>query len=447
MTGHTDRTATRDVERALVQLAGHDLFRRNAFRVTGLAPEATTRQVRRAREESLGRFGVRPEGSPHAPLPPSDDPEELRAAFEVLRDPVARLVHELLWVADGTDGERTRAVRDLCEALERTTADGTVLTETAWDQWKRGLKALSSLLTSPAVREHLRARAEASDDPRLTVAVVREIRQRVPAHVAGVAVGFAARQARTAPGTAERLVRVVRSAAFDTADLNRALRRAAEPETERVEEACEKARAADAEAAGVTTARTLTNTAREPLRALDALLGADDDVVRGCRDDVALAANNCLVRHFNANPDRSSEVRLTLLREAQDLATSQSTRDLIERNVDAMKEALAYEALKESLADRRDRYRRGGAGPSGASGRPTAVGDRGPRRVVLRGCLYPLAVGGIGIWVGTDFAVDVVGVEMPGALVPGAFFGLIAIGMLAGLREIVRAVVSAVRDR
>lgn len=194
---HAGHRAARIVDEALDTLGERRLFRQNAFRVTGLPIDATARQVRRAREESRGRFYVPPSGAAHAPLPPSDDEAEVRAAFEVLADPVARLAHEVLWVAPEADDPRTRAVRDLCAALEGTAPDGTVRVASAARQWGWSLKAWARILIDDATWQDVRRRAEALDDPRLTPGVLRALRRRLPEYLVGTAVGVAARQVRT----------------------------------------------------------------------------------------------------------------------------------------------------------------------------------------------------------------------------------------------------------
>ena len=334
----TGTTQAREIDRVLDGLRGHDLFRKNAFRVTGLAPDATPRQVRRAKEESRNAYYL-PPAATGAPLPPSTDPGELRAAFEVLQDPVARLVHELLWVGAAEQDVRAGAVRALCRALDGTSERGTVLTETAWKNWRKGLKSWAEALRSDATWEQARRRVAEIDDPRVTVALVRALRQRLQLHVVGVAAGIAAREARTSPGTAGRLVRAVRAAGFDSGDVLQVLRSVAQPELDRVAKACDVARATDAARVGLVAARTLLEVSAEPLSALLVLLGTEDDLYRGCQDDVALATNNCVVAYTNeqaaavgADPSGFDEV-IGLLERAQGLASTPRTIALVEENL------------------------------------------------------------------------------------------------------------------
>jgi hypothetical protein len=322
MTGTTG--AAREIDRVLDGLRGHDLFRKNAFRVTGLVPGATPRRVRRAKEESRNAYYLPPDAA---------------GAFEVLQDPVARLVHELLWVGAAEQDVRAGAVRALCRALDGTSERGTVLTETAWKNWRKGLKSWAEALRSDATWEQARRRVAEIDDPRVTVALVRALRQRLQLHVIGVAAGIAAREARTSPGTAGRLVRAVRAAGFDSGDVLQVLRSVAQQELDRVAKACDVARATDAARVGLVAARTLLEASAEPLSALLVLLCTEDDLYRGCRDDVALATNNCVVAYTNeqaaavgADPSGFDEV-IGLLERAQGLASTPRTIALVEENL------------------------------------------------------------------------------------------------------------------
>ena len=371
--------AAREIDRVLDALQGHNMFRKNAFRVTGLAPDATARQVRRAREESRNKYYVPPEGpaeGPGALLPPSSDPVELRAAFEVLQDPVARLVHELLWAGAAEQGDRAGAVRTLCRALEGTSERGTVLTDTAWGNWRNGLGSWADALRSEATWKQARRRVAEIDDPRVTVALLRTLRQRLQAHVVGVAAELAAREARTSPGTAGRLVRAVRGAGFDSGDVLRALRSAAQPELDRVGKACDVARSTDKARVGLESARTLLAVATERLPALLALLGAEDDLLQGSKDDVALTANNCVVAYANEHaaalggePSGFRDV-LGLLARARVFASTPGTTELVDKNFAAF---TRIQGTIERLREATEAVRRSGAPPARAPGGARSV--------------------------------------------------------------------------
>jgi flagellar motor protein MotB len=87
---------------------GPGLYRDNAFRVTGLAVDATPRDIRRRsdRLRMMNRLGTGQDDEPVL-LPPGEpvDAEAYEQAVQRLRDPVCRLVDELFWFwpVGGTD--------------------------------------------------------------------------------------------------------------------------------------------------------------------------------------------------------------------------------------------------------------------------------------------------------------------------------------------------------
>src|ERR1700730_1003500 len=85
---------------ALLAVTAPDLYRKNAFRITGLAVDATTREMVKHIEklkmyEELGQLA---EALPKAfPLKPSPTFEDIREAEKKLRDPEQRFIDEFFW--------------------------------------------------------------------------------------------------------------------------------------------------------------------------------------------------------------------------------------------------------------------------------------------------------------------------------------------------------------
>lgn len=84
----------------LREIAGPELYRRNPFRVVGLATNAKPAQVRAQRHLLLGALdlgsGTIP-GDRRLPLPRPPAAQEVRSAFDALERPDHRLVDELFW--------------------------------------------------------------------------------------------------------------------------------------------------------------------------------------------------------------------------------------------------------------------------------------------------------------------------------------------------------------
>src|SRR5262245_1044715 len=92
----------------LQKIARPDLYRVNAFRVTGLPVDATPREMSRHLDkmrmaEKLG--GLLPQAGGALALDPPPDGDAVREVMERLRDPETRLLDEFLWFWPATFGE------------------------------------------------------------------------------------------------------------------------------------------------------------------------------------------------------------------------------------------------------------------------------------------------------------------------------------------------------
>src|SRR5687767_12107777 len=89
-----------DSKRVLADRLGADLYRSNAFRVTGLPVAASDREISRHLErlKVAQRLGVAaPETTALLPLTPAPSLEALVEAAQRLRDPDARLIDLFFW--------------------------------------------------------------------------------------------------------------------------------------------------------------------------------------------------------------------------------------------------------------------------------------------------------------------------------------------------------------
>lgn len=110
--------------RALPGMARPELYRQNAFRLTGLATDASYREVKTRLEElrALARLGQLPDAAL--------DEETIRGAGQRLKDPERRLLEEIFWIwperAEQQEivAEHNLAVRAHSEALEMELIEG-----------------------------------------------------------------------------------------------------------------------------------------------------------------------------------------------------------------------------------------------------------------------------------------------------------------------------------
>jgi hypothetical protein len=188
--------AAAEVVRAeLAELAGCGLYRRNAFRVTGAATDASDPSVRQRRYDAIKARRVGGWLRTVSELPVLVSTGELAAAFDVLEDSPRRIVHELFWMWGDDAGcgcpaqlhaDHDQAVRAHAQAVdlallgtepERAAASATAAAE-LW----------AALLALETVWEHVRLRVAQLDDPQLDAAAVDVLRAEAAAAVAdGVA--------------------------------------------------------------------------------------------------------------------------------------------------------------------------------------------------------------------------------------------------------------------
>jgi hypothetical protein len=107
-------------------MSGYDplaAWRGNAFFVLGVSPQASRADVERAGQKLLGLLALGSASAGHydTPLgPASRDADGVRQALAALRDPVERVIHELLaGVSQGTEETRKANPRGAWKAAEQ----------------------------------------------------------------------------------------------------------------------------------------------------------------------------------------------------------------------------------------------------------------------------------------------------------------------------------------
>jgi C-terminal repeat of topoisomerase len=208
----------------LISIATKDLFRNNAFRITGLAVDSTTRditkhadklkmmaQLGQGQSANLAAFALNP--------PPGSD--EIREAIQRLKDPERRIIDEFFWFWPSEFGRSSSdpAIQALAEGdsqaalhqwqsfqtsgphgviarhnlavywhlmaleWEHKLLDGGVDDGTLRDMrsyWKQTFQYWDSLLHQDDLWDMLASRIRQLDDPRLTSGFARKIRATLP---------------------------------------------------------------------------------------------------------------------------------------------------------------------------------------------------------------------------------------------------------------------------
>lgn len=342
-----------ELDRILRPLTGTGMYRNNAFRVTGVPTTASPTVIRRRRAESelSERLGVPSQATGDLPPDPPPDVDAVKAAFETLRDPVARLVHELLWLWQ-TDAEHDAAVRAHCAVLEGySPIDHSAVdfeSDPEAQRWAEALRRWSDVLDSEQTWERARERVREIDDPRLTTGVVRRLRERLPRHLIDVSVALAVEVIESVgPDAADWHLRLLDESPLDDELIDAALRDATRPLEARIAAACataEHAATADAEDSAA-AGRALVERVTPALAVTAALLGDDDPVSEVAYDQVARTLNLCATTHLRATSDAAAA--LALLSRAGEMARLATTIELVGSNRDVV----AAESVTGSVAD------------------------------------------------------------------------------------------------
>ena len=167
---------------ALRGVAGTQLYRRNAFRVTGLLTVVDRQVVRRRQRQVLPALEAGADVDIGLPL------EEVRAAFDrLLENPHHRLVDELFWLwGDATDACGCPATLHLHhdEAVRAHSAALDLLTNQGHDEaerlWSTASRLWATVLRHDRFWTHVLARIEALGERQLDSSVVDELRERLP---------------------------------------------------------------------------------------------------------------------------------------------------------------------------------------------------------------------------------------------------------------------------
>lgn len=305
----------------LMAVAFPDLYRRNAFRVLGLAVDATPRQLRRRHDEvrAAQRLGRAVPAGGVLPLSPAPTAAEMEEALQRLRDPVRRIVEELFWFwplrddpsnakdlpgrwrqraggrREGGLAAHNLAVLEHARALDAVAAGARHQREV----WREVYRHWRRALGDDACWRWLERRTSELDDPR----VGPELLLRVHAEVA-------LRDADAGrPNAARQHVALIRSTGTGAAGsgtpglgahaARRALTAVAEPVVARLRARCDRPAAGDDPDGLSYAAGSLLTDTRPDLTVLRILLSDDDPAVVGAADEVASRVNGFAVAAAN----------------------------------------------------------------------------------------------------------------------------------------------------
>jgi hypothetical protein len=345
----------------LLDVAGPELYRRNAFRITGLPTNADRRTVRHRRQQVVPALEFGADVDLGHSLPVGAD--EVRAAFDrILGDPRRRLVDELFWTwstADAACGcppnlhrEHDQAVKAHSTALDREATNGKRVgkdLERLEKLWSDAAEGWKTILRRTVFWDHLRHRIAELDDRQLDESVIDLLRDELP-----VALVKPLTQLAAASSTGQdRLARLARAWPAPSGVVADQLEAAAEPLYDAVKAAIAKA-TGHLDAGEFQYVSTIGYEEVVPaLSRLERLVPhrmhrRTADV----RNEVAVLFNNCATGLMEAIGPAADDSSRRWFSTATELATDPHTKELIKQNRATLVEIVTvFETIKERVAE------------------------------------------------------------------------------------------------
>lgn len=389
----------------LIDAATKDLFRKNAFRITGLSVDATTREVSRHADKlkMLAELGQDPHTLSAAfPMKPPPSLDEIREAIQKLKDPEKRLVDEFFWFWPEEFGNsqtdpamQALAKGDSKTAIKIWTAkeNGDVSSTTAkhnlalvyhvsaldWENyaikntveadrrekmtnyWKGAFNRWETLAISEQLWEQVVARIRQLNEPNLPTGFARRMRATLPEALDKINAELAVAFAESGKIELARLhIQFMRETNQGLANVEKTAELVLMPTINRFKdqikdaEACAKKTPQD----GASAAKELFLHAQRAAILFDLFFGRESDLRNDLFDEAAAVCNRLQVAYHDAIHD--DETCLEILNSILPLATSIELRQQIEKNMAALKGFAADKKLEpvytllKSIQDSKD---------------------------------------------------------------------------------------------
>jgi len=372
----------------LLKYSRPDIYHINAFRISGLNVNASTREISNQvqKNQMLEKYGGKLDNhkSPF-PIEPPPDIDKLRQALHRLRDPETRIIDEFFWFwPHSIDSE----VKDhALEALSRTdikTAESlwinyeATLTESNVSRhnlavlshllaldielngnslakeesakrdkyWKNTFKRWTLLIEHEGFWSRLTARVRQMDDPRLTTGFVKRMRESLPYSILQINAFLALKAAEAGDiSEAARQIDLMNNSGFGKEVVSYALKHVANPLRTRIKVICKSyADENHTEPKSELAAcwRLLEQT-KEILNSIDILLPDDNTIKEGAHDEVVLTIIPMAISYSNKAKD--DESCLPVFEQLQKIAIGESAKNRVEKNYEIFKNNIEYDRI------------------------------------------------------------------------------------------------------
>jgi hypothetical protein len=372
----------------LMQAAAPDIYRINAFRISGLNVNATTREISNQiqKNQMLEKYGgILVNHKSPFPIEPPPDIDKLRQALHRLRDPETRIIDEFFWFwPHNLDNE----VKD--NALESLARNDIKTAESLWinyeatltesnvsrhnlavlshllvldielnglslkeddlklrdKYWKDTFKRWKLLLEHEGFWSRLTARVRQMDDPRLTTGFVKRLRESLPYAIIQINASLALKAAEAGnKKEASRQICLMNGSGFGKEVTSATLKHVTKPLRNRIKSICksysdeiysDKKNELDA-------CKKLIDNTKELLDTIDILLPQDNTITEGAHDEVALAGTSMAISYANDTEDWESV--LPIFEELRKIVIGESAKNRVEKNYEIFKNNIEYDRL------------------------------------------------------------------------------------------------------
>jgi hypothetical protein len=392
----------------LINAATKDLFRNNAFRITGLAVDATAREIIKHADKlkMMAELGQEQSANRTAfALNPPPGLDEIRDAVQRIKDPEQRVINEFFWFwpEEFGQGQSDAAIQALAKGDSNTAlkiwseketnqSDGIVaqhnlaifwhLAALEWEHkslngesddserreiegyWRGTFKYWERLAVDDNLWEKVNVRIRQIDDARLTTGFARRMRISLPEALDKINAELALVHAERGNTNLARLhIQFMRETNQGLDDVEKTSDLVLMPAKTRLREHIQQAKRASEEnpSAADIAARNLIQHTKPLLQLFDLFHGQDSHTRNDLFDEVANACTNCAIDHQRKTGDNQTFV--ALLEQALLLAASDELKQRINKNIVIGKGNLDHKKL-EPVYEKLRQIEKGSESPS-----------------------------------------------------------------------------------
>ncbi len=368
----------------LIQAAVPEIYRINAFRISGLNVNSSTREItnqlrKNQMLEKYGDVSVK-QDSPFPIVPPPDN-DQIRLALHRLRDPETRLIDEFFWFwphspesADSDEAleclsrndiksaeniwinnEATQtqsnvskhnlAVLSHLQSLDYELNGQDITNDELEGYWENGFKRWKVLFAHEGFWSRLAARVREMNDPRLTTGFIKRLRESLPSAILQINAKLALNAAEKGDMTkAKHQMQLINKSGFGPEVGLSAIHRVVEPLRNRIKITCKRINDApntinipfSNSQSELNAVKKLIKETKTALNILDILLPNDSPIREGAHDEIGLAALGFIISYGNKTEDDLEEA-LIILEDVKSIVLGESAISRVKQNYDIIK--------------------------------------------------------------------------------------------------------------